>query len=123
MWVCYTLPEARQRLWLTSSEIGGRQYINGATAEVVTDLSVRVTPDCPALPPRYRPVRFDSDLWLGDRSARLAKRLGQPTDIYGPVRLYAYEKPQSRFDVSSILAVRLNGGRIVALYASHLTTN
>src|SRR6185312_1236157 len=75
-WLCYTVSDAApmQRLWLTSSELS-RGRID---AVVAADLPAGAagTAQCPELPPKFKPVRFDDGLWLGGMSADLRKSLG-----------------------------------------------
>lgn len=72
-WVRYTLPVGHQRLWLTSSELGGGRYINGAVAIRFVQPR-RTSAQCPELPARYRPVHLDGGLWLGASVATIERR-------------------------------------------------
>lgn len=67
-WLCYTIPgeHAGQRLWLIADgEMGGQEH--DITELMVQGVSGAVpTSDCPALPSRFQPARFDnSPVWPG----------------------------------------------------------
>jgi hypothetical protein len=122
MWVCYTLPQEMQRLWLTSSELGGRTYIDGLVAEVIPG-GTPTPDDCPELPKRFRHIHMDHGVWLGTPIGALKRQFGQPTNIHNGTLEFTYSGKSGEYDVESTLIVRLIGNRVVALHASHSTTN
>ena len=122
MWVCFTITGTRQRLWLTSDEIGGHKYINGVVAELIRN-GIRATSDCPALPKTYLPAHLDFGVWLGTSINELEKHLGAPTWTQDGALYFAYIGKDSEYDVTNTLIVRLDKGKVVALRALHITTN
>jgi hypothetical protein len=121
MWVCFTLSRDRQRLWFTSSELGGRKYVTGAIAQVLP-ADASASPDCPELPTQFRPVRLDSGAWLGTTLENLQQQFGPPWKT-GSTAQFAYLGKDREYDVMSTLVVELEDQRVVALYANHSTTN
>jgi len=121
-WLCYTVPDATpaQRLWLTSSELA-RGRID---AVVATDLppGVVATPQCPDLPARFRPVRFDDGLWLGAMSAELRKALGIPAKP-GPTFSALFQGQTGNLQMVSSTVMAFRAGRTVSLHVAHSSQN
>jgi len=122
MWVCYTLSNEKQRLWLTSGELGGHEYIDGAVAQLLPS-GTPATTDCPELPSRYRPVHLDFGVWIGTLIQELTRHFGQPTQCRDGSLYFAYSGKDGEYDVTDTLIVRLVNNRVVALRANHITTN
>jgi hypothetical protein len=74
-WLCYTLPEANERVWITSGgEMGGPEHkITHIIAQKLK--SAQPSADCPSLPTRLRPVSLSNHLWLGSTNADVQKAL------------------------------------------------
>lgn len=121
-WLCYTLPDAAaaQRLWLTSSELS-RGRID---AVVAADLpaGATATPECPDLPARFRPVRFDDGLWLGGLSAELRKALGIPAKS-GPLFSSLFQGQSGNMQMVSSTVIEFRAGRAVSLHVAHSSQN
>ncbi len=121
-WLCYTLPDATaaQRLWLTSSELS-RGRID---AVVAADLpaGAAATPQCPDLPARFRPVRFDDGLWLGGLSAELRKALGIPAKT-GPLFSSLFQGQSGNMQMVSSTVIEFRAGRAVSLHVAHSSQN
>jgi len=121
-WLCYTVSDAApaQRLWLTSSELS-RGRID---AVVATDLAAgaAATPECPDLPPRFKPVRFDDGLWLGTPSSELRKSLGIPART-GPHFSSLFQGQTGNLQMVSSTVIEFRGPRAVSLYVAHSTQN
>jgi len=121
-WLCYTLPDTApaQRVWLTSSELS-RGRID---AVVATDLppGVVATPQCPDLPARFKPVRFDDGLWLGTMSAELRKSLGVPAKG-GPTYSGLFQGQTGNLQMVSSTVMQFRAGRTVTLHVAHSTQN
>jgi hypothetical protein len=122
MWVCFTLSHEKQRLWLTSSELGGRTYIDGLVAEIIPS-GTPPTDSCPELPKRFRPIHLDFGVWLGTSIEALKRHFGRPTLNRDHSIEFAYVGKRGEYDVTSTLIVRLANNRIATLHASHTTTN
>ena len=121
-WICYTVSDTApmQRLWLTSSELA-RGRID---AVVAADLPAGAapTPQCPDLPARFKPVRFDDGLWLGGVSAELRKALGIPAKN-GPNFSSLFQGQAGNLQMVSSTVIEFHGGRAVSLYVAHSTQN
>jgi len=121
-WLCYTVADAApaQRLWLTSSELS-RGRID---AVVATDLAAgaAATPECPDLPARFKPVRFDDGLWLGTPSNELRKSLGIPAKT-GAHFSSLFQGQTGNLQMVSSTVIEFRGPRAVSLYVAHSTQN
>ncbi len=72
-WLCYDLPAAKQRVWLSSTGVAGAM-------ETVTVTKIGTpSASCPALPAKSQSVVMDGGIRIGMTRAELAKRLGQPS--------------------------------------------
>ena len=121
-WLCYTVSDASpmQRLWLTSSELArGR-----VDAVVAADLPAGAgpTPQCPDLPAKFKPVRFDDGLWLGGMSAELRKALGVPSKP-GPNFSSLFQSQVGGLQMVSSTVIEFHGTRAVSLHVAHSTQN
>ncbi len=121
-WLCYTVSGTApaQRLWLTSSELS-RGRID---AVVATDLPAGAAPtaQCPDLPARFKPVRFDDGLWLGGMSAELRKALGVPARS-GPVFSSLFQGQTGNLAMVSSTVLVFRGGRVESLHVAHSSQN
>lgn len=121
-WLCYTLSDAApaQRLWLTSSELA-RGRID---AVVATELppGAAATPQCPDLPARFKPVRFDDGLWLGGMSAELRKALGVTAKV-GPIFSSLFQGQTGNLAMVSSTVLELRAGRVASLHVAHSSQN
>ena len=121
-WLCYTVSDSapRQRLWLTSSELS-RGRID---AVVATDLpeGAAASPQCPDLPAKFKPVRFDDGLWLGGMSAELRKALGIPAKV-GPHFSSLFQGQSGNLSMVSSTEIEFRAGRAVALHVAHSSQN
>ena len=121
-WLCYTVSDAApmQRLWLTSSELA-RGRIDAVVA-VDLPAGTAATPQCPDLPPKFKPVRFDDGLWLGGVSAELRKTLGIPSKN-GPNFSSMFQGQSGSLQMVSSTVIEFHGGRAVSLHVAHSTQN
>ncbi len=122
-WLCYTLTDpaaAPQRMWLTSSELS-RGRIDGVIASDLAAGAV-ATPDCPELPARFRPVRFDDGLWLGTPSSELRKALGMTTR--GASHFASlFQGVTGNLQMVSSTSIEFRGPRAVTLHVAHSSAN
>ena len=116
-WLCYDLPETRARVWIWGGESG---RFDSLTAEVLSDRAPKSS-HCPALPAKFRPIAIDGWLWLGASREALIKHLGAPATETGGWLVFSREVSGSR-DEDDRLVVRLENGRVAALWASRETT-
>jgi len=121
-WLCYTVSDAVpvQRLWLTSSELS-RGRID---AVVAADLpaGAAATAQCPDLPARFKPVRFDDGLWLGGMSNELRKALGIPVKS-GPIFSSLFQGQTGNLQMVSSTVIEFRAGRAVTLHVAHSSQN
>ena len=121
-WLCYTLSDAApaQRLWLTSSELS-RGRID---AVVAADLppAAAGSAQCPELPAKFKPVRFDDGLWLGGTSPELRKSLGIPPRA-GPIFSSLFQGQTGNLAMVSSTVLELRGGRVESLHVAHSSQN
>jgi hypothetical protein len=121
-WLCYTVSDAApvQRLWLTSSELSRGRIDAVVAAELPAGAAA--SPECPDLPPRYKPVRFDDGLWLGTPSAELRRSLGIPAKT-GPHFSSLFQGQTGNLQMVSSTVIEFKGPRAVSLYVAHSTQN
>ena len=122
MWVCYSLPEAHARVWLTSSELGGREYIDGFVARR-EPRNVVAEAECPAIIGVSSIVVADRGIGLGSSENSIIATLGKPSVAPNSVIYYAYLGKDGEYDVSSVLALKINKGEVIEIHATHSTTN
>jgi hypothetical protein len=77
MWACYTVPAAHARIWLTSSELGGKKYIDGMVAKQLTRTE-KENPQCPTLANKATVASIDNGVWLGETVQKIKEILGSP---------------------------------------------
>jgi hypothetical protein len=121
-WLCYTLPDTApmQRIWLTSSELS-RGRIDAVVAADLPD-GTAPSPQCPALPAKFKPVRFDDGLWLGGMNSELRKALGIPARI-GPNFSSLFQGQSGNLSMVSSTVIEFRGGRAVSLHVAHSSQN
>ncbi|ESQ75385.1 hypothetical protein ABAC402_09795 [Asticcacaulis sp. AC402] len=113
-WLCYDLPGAR--LWLTEelSEISEVTMMKRSKAAPVSS-------HCPALPAKFHSVKVDGYLTLGTSRADLIQRLGQPARQAGDWLTF-HRTSSTKGDEYNELVIRLDNGKVAALWAKRLTT-
>jgi hypothetical protein len=121
-WLCYTVTDTApmQRVWLTSSELS-RGRIDAVVAADLPDGATPV-PQCPDLPARFKPVRFDDGLWLGGMSSELRKALGIPAKV-GPHFSSLFQGQAGNLAMISSTVIEFHGTRAVTLHVAHSTQN
>ena len=121
-WLCYTVSDAApmQRVWLTSSELSRGRIDAVAAADLPSGAAP--TPQCPDLPARFKPVRFDDGLWLGGLSTELRKALGVPNKV-GPHFSSLFQGQTGNLQMVSSTVIEFHGGRAVSLHVAHSSQN
>jgi hypothetical protein len=121
-WLCYTVSDTvpRQRVWLTSSELS-RGRIDAVVAADLPDGTAPAA-NCPDLPARFKPVRFDDGLWLGGMSTELRKALGVPAKV-GPHFSSLYQGQSGSLATVSSTDIEFRAGRAVSLHVAHSSQN
>ncbi|MEP6503713.1 MAG: hypothetical protein ABJD97_10300 [Betaproteobacteria bacterium] len=121
-WLCYTIPDASapQRMWLTASELS-RGRIDGVIA---SDLApgAAATAQCPDLPAKFRPVRFDDGLWLGALSADLRRAIGIPAKT-GTRFASLFHGQSGNLQMVSSTMIEFRGPRAITLHVAHSSQN
>ena len=121
-WLCYTVSDTApaQRVWLTSSELS-RGRID---AVVAADLppGAPAQAQCPDLPARFKPVRFDDGLWLGGMSGELRKALAIPAKA-GPYFSSLFQGQSGNLSMVSSTVIEFRAGRAVSLHVAHSSQN
>ena len=121
-WICYTISggAAPQRMWLTSSELS-RGRIDGVIA---SDLAAGTpaSAQCPDLPAKFRPVRFDDGLWLGLLSAELRRAVGIPPKV-GLHFASLFHGQSGNLQMVSSTMIEFRGPRAVTLHVAHSSQN
>ena len=122
MWVCYTLAASQTRIWLTSSELGGEEYIDGMVATRIP-VTAKSNADCPSLGGEYASASIDRGIWLGATLKTVKATLGRPNKSPRSIIYYAYDGTEGGFDVNSTLALRMHNNIVTELHAVHSATN
>ncbi len=122
-WLCFTVSMAspKQRVWLSSGEMGGLTKIDGVTA---VEISKNMSPSesCPELPLRFMPLRFRNNIWLETSENVFRKTFGEVKKVKD-ARSYIYIGNEGEFDVVGSLSARFKNHKSVAIYANHVTSN
>lgn len=127
-WVCFTVPSHKQsqRIWITSSELGGPEHIVDGIYVLLSDKRLQSSPGCPDLPRQFVPVSLNrATVRLGLTAHSLKKWMGEPSAERDHWYLYSYsgEIPTTKMDETALLGARIVDGRIVALFATQTVTN
>lgn len=110
-WLCFDLPRAGQRLWLSSSNPSG--FIETVTMGRIGSASSR----CPALPAKYQSIAVDDSLRIGMTRAELMKRLGQPSRQIDTWSVYSAQQSGGRQG----LAVQFINDKAAFIAVTHLS--
>lgn len=98
-WLCYDLPQAKARLWLSREE----------SASAVTLTSAASGASCPVLPAKFPSIAVDGFVTLGTPRSALIEKLGKPGLEAGDWLVFR--------NGSRSLTVRMEQGRVAALWA------
>lgn len=121
-WLCYTLPEMKQRLWLAYDEMGAGS-INHIYAAVSTQPASQ---SCPV--PKVaikQPPALDNGLWLGATQAQVNSTLGKPTLRHGRWQTFLQWRKQPSVhqgkkvesDLLNDVDLTMSNGRVNVLHA------
>jgi hypothetical protein len=121
MWICYTLPLLHARVWFTSSELGGRKYINGASLLAI-DAGEIAHENCPTPVSPVPKLTTDRGMRLGMPMSDAVRLLGKPIFIGPNIAYWASLNSTAKLDVSSTLLVRIEKGEVVQITADHTST-
>ncbi len=110
-----------QRIWLSSGERNGGTVIDGISAlEVESAKSANAK--CPALPARFQPVHLLNQIWIGSSEKAILQNLGKQNKA-STIWTYIYYGKEREFSVTSIVAIHLQAGRVMAVDISHSTSD
>ncbi|ULU26785.1 hypothetical protein DYST_03733 [Dyella terrae] len=90
-WLCYSLPQKGQRIWIVSSgEMGGTEHL--VTSLVGEQAStVSASNDCPALPEATAAALLDHHGWLGMTSTDVRDQFGAPSHRLGAWQAFNFD--------------------------------
>lgn len=91
-WLCYSLPNQAQRIWVVSSgEMGGKDHlVTGLVAEQLR--AAGGTEDCPALPAKTTVALAGHKGWLGMTAKDVARRFGTPSHEMGAWQVFYFRE-------------------------------
>lgn len=109
-WLCYDLPAAKQRVWLSSTSAAGAM-------ETVTVTKIGApSASCPVLPAKTQAVVVDGGIRIGMTRAELTKRLGQPSRQIDTWAVYSAQQSGGRQG----LAVQFVNDKAAFIAITHL---
>ncbi|MFT4074906.1 MAG: hypothetical protein QM647_05175 [Asticcacaulis sp.] len=126
-YLCYTLKGngTSERLWLTSSELGGGEYINGLTL-----IAIKATPDtdrCPSIDRSTWVVTLDNGMTIGMDQDSLIQKLGEPSKRAGNFMAYRYYTVRVqkgvKYDADGRLNLHIAEGKLDGFSVDHTETN
>jgi hypothetical protein len=126
-WLCFTGASTAgdRRIWVLSGELGGAQHF--VDSIIVTKMIKKASPSdaCPQLPGQFRELSLDGAPWVGTKAEYIEKSLGQPSLKRNDWLFYSYngKVPNSDFEESALLGLRVVNGEVITLVASKITTN
>jgi hypothetical protein len=114
----------------TAKWAAAKHLITAIHAAVLPKRS-RTTTECPALPDKFTPLRFDNNLWLGSSVSDIRTAFKKVPDKLAGRGSYRYEgkvtahadSKSLEFDLTSSFEASLSRGKIVAIRASQSTSN
>jgi hypothetical protein len=121
-WICYTATvPTLQRIWITSSELGGGSVVDGISA-VDIEPSKSTDESCPELPSKFQPAQLSNGIWINSSDKLIRKNLGNHK-IVNSILKYIYFGKQGEFDVTGAIAIRMQHGKVKEIHITHNTTN
>jgi hypothetical protein len=120
-WLCYSLPATNDRVWLSSSEMGGGTVIDEVLAQRYGDGLPRLAA-CPALPEALASLRFGDDFALGATPEQAQRTFGKPKPAAEDWH-YIYDGGDGQFMVSGEASVHFTAGRVSGVRLSQGTSN
>ena len=112
-WLCYYSVVDSEAVWLSSSEMGGGEVIDGITVAAIPS-GASAPPGCSPLPASYRPLRLAGRLGVGASEAEVRTAFGVPEQM-GAVWVYAFSGKDGRFDVDASLSFRMHAGKVAGI--------
>jgi hypothetical protein len=120
-WLCYSLPATNDRVWFTSSEMGGGTVIDGVIAQRFAD-SLSTWAACPALPAALTPLRIGDGFVLGATPEQTQRTFGKPMPA-GENWHYIHYGVDGDFEVTGEASVHFDGGRVSGVRLGQSTSN
>ena len=120
-WLCYSLPATNDRVWLTSSEMGGGTVIDGVLALRDGDGLSRLAA-CPALPAALASLRFGDGFALGATPDQARRAFGKPRPA-GENWHYIHDGSDGDFEVTAEASVHFTDGRVTGVRMGQVTSN
>ncbi len=129
-YLCYSLPDQHQRIWLISNgEMGGPDHALTQVYAVSTIKPIRKNVACPQIPSGFQSISMKFG-WLGTTHKKLLTSLGKPSGskdgrlifLYEGEKTGIYQGKSVEFDVITYIEAQINDNKISSLYISHVTT-
>ena len=121
-WLCYTLASpTMQRIWLSSSELGGGSVIDGISALEIDSAKTAIA-ECPTLPEKFQPVHLLNQTWIGSSEKVILQQLGKQNKS-STIWTYIYNGKEGEFSVTSMVVIHLQAGKAMAIDISHSTSD
>ena len=122
-WLCYDLPSAHQRIWLSITDEDGNGKTTGMiTAVPLTDRDPH-SPTCTPLAKAATPLVIDDGIKLGMTRAQLTARLGAPSKDVSGWLVYRANPKINGASVITSLTVHVEADRVVFLEAFMISTD
>ncbi|MGN6210394.1 hypothetical protein [Asticcacaulis sp.] len=125
-YLCYTLNSSGKsvRLWLTSTELGGGEYVEGLSVLTLAGSPSYGTETCPVLDLYSWRVTLDNGLSVGMRKDDVIQMFGMPSKQSGHMIAYRYQTTRIKnaitYDVDGDVYIYSEGG-IVRGFSASLT--
>lgn len=120
-WLCYSLPATNDRVWFSSSEMGGGTVIDGVIAQRHGDGLPRRAA-CPAMPEALASLRFGDGFALGATPEQAQRTFGKPRAA-GENWHYIHYGLDGEFEVSGEASLRFTDGRVSGVRLFQGTSN
>ncbi|ESQ89704.1 hypothetical protein ABAC460_12620 [Asticcacaulis sp. AC460] len=117
-YLCYDLPERRERVWLATFDEMGEGGVDAVTVKSLTSGDAPAG-TCPALPAKFQPVVISGKVRLGVTRADLVALYGKPGLETGGWLVFGGGGEGWRTSIT----VRLQNDKVVFLYAENTSTD
>lgn len=119
-YLCYDLPSVNARVWLAATDEMGNpgDLVDSVTVKPLQSSDPK-SRACPALPARFAPVVIDNGIHLGMSRKDVVRLLGQPSLDSGGWMVFWGAADDNQMTVT----LRIDGDRVVFLYASKTSTD
>jgi hypothetical protein len=121
-WVCFTAPTGR--LWLLSSELGGKDHVVDGVYTVENSPPWRASASCPELPLYLSHFSLNNFLYMGMNLDDIRSQFSRPSKKANGWWLYSYiGKTSSGYEEATNFSFRVAKGKVTGIFLSKSTTN